>query len=609
MYKSIKKLYLEFSNEERKRLLLLALLVIITGLFQVLGIASIFPFIAVAADPGVIDQNEYLLTVKNYLHVSDNRDFIVLLGGIVFIALVLTNLFLAFSTWVTMRFTAEIKNNLALRLLKSYLNESYLFHLNRNSAELSKNILAEVTRVVNGGILSVINMISNGFTVLCILFFLILVDPVVSLIVGLTLGCSYGLIYLLIRSRLKLTGQVVIQLYSDRVRYIHEALGGIKELKIMGREKKYFDQFRCVSEELVDHDVFHSSAARLPRFLLETVSFGGIVAVAIYLVAVRGDEGVVLPMISLYAFAGYRLMPALQAIYQATATITHDIAAVDLFYDDIKSMGDGVENLFSDLSGDEVGGAGLPMKLYENLEVVDLCFNYPNTNKKAVKDLSLSIGANTSIGIIGTSGSGKSTLVDIILGLLRQQQGRVNVDGVPLTEKNLRAWQANIGYVPQVIFLADSNISANIAFGVADVLIDQCAVEKAAKMANIHAFITDELEQGYETIVGERGVRLSGGQRQRIGIARALYHDPSLLVLDEATSALDSGTEQAVMEAVNSLAHKKTIIMIAHRLSTVKDCDKLIWLENGEVKAEGKYDELISTSASFKDFVKYVKSE
>jgi len=598
MYTSLKKLYLEFSAQEKRRLLLLAILIIITGLLQVVGIASIFPFISAATNPSVVDENIYLSMAKVFLQISNNRDFIVVLGGFVLLSLVLTNLFLAFSTWVTMRFIVTTNNTFSFRLLQRYLSEDYLFHLERNSAELLKNITTEVHRVVNGGIISAINLVSKGFTALCILVFLILVDPFVALVVGSVLGVSYVLIYWSIRLKLSRIGIIVTQLFSDRMRYSNESLGGIKELKVLGREQYYLKKFRQNSEEVIKHQVFARSAIDLPKFLLETIAFGGIISVTMYLVAVGSGAQNILPMISLYALAGYRLMPALQGIFLSTATLKHDIAAVEIFYEDIK----GTEKLPFNLSDENLIKVN-PLALNKELRLSDINFHYPKVSKQAVKKLSLTIKANESVGIIGASGSGKSTLVDILLGLLQPQQGEMRVDGGVLSNTNLRAWQDNIGYVPQVIFLADSSVSANIAFGIADVEIDQAAVAKAAKMANLHDFIVGELEQGYQTIVGERGIRLSGGQRQRIGIARALYHNPSVLVLDEATSALDTPTEQAVMEAVYNLAHTKTIIMIAHRLSTVKKCDKLVWLEEGELKAEGAYDELFMSNIEFKKFV------
>jgi len=595
MYQSLKKLYLEFSLQEKRRLLLLSVIVVITALVQVLGIASIFPFISAASDPSIVDRNSYLLMVKTYLGIINNRDFIVVLGGFVLLTLIMTNMFLAFSSWVTMKFILTTIQTLTFRMLKRYLEANYLFHLKRNSAELLKNLTAEVGRVVNGGIMSAISVVSKGFTAVCILIFLILVDPVIALVVGATLGVSYLLVFWLIRLKLSRAGRISTRLASDKMRCINEALGGIKELKVLGREEYYLHRYRYLADKVIVNDVFVRAAVDLPKFLLETIAFGGILVMTIYLVAMKNDSQSVLPMISLYGLAGYRLMPALQGIFQGTATLKHDVAAIDLFYEDIKKTDDrSLRRVNEELGNVKV----LPFN--QNLVLNDICFHYPGNAKQAVSHLSLSIKANTSVGIVGTSGSGKSTLVDMVLGLLEPQQGTVSVDGQELTKTTVRAWQKNIGYVPQVIFLADSTVSENIAFGIPVQEIDQKAVERATKMANLHDFIVSDLEEGYQTIVGERGIRLSGGQRQRIGIARALYHDPSVLILDEATSALDSPTELSIIESVYKLAHRKTIIMIAHRISTIKECDMIIIMEKGRVVDKGNYNHLEETSSNFK---------
>lgn len=602
MYGSLQKLYLEFSTQEKRRLLFIACVVVLSALIQVVGIASIFPFISAASNPSVVETNEYLFAAKLYFGIDNNRHFIVLLGIFVLITLIMSNLFLAFTTLTTTQFVVRTNHSLAYRLLRQYLNATYLFHLDRNSAELLHIISNEVSRVVNGGIMSTINIVSKGFTALCILIFLILIDPIIALIVGLVLASSYALIYLSIQTRLKKIGVLIVKLFSERIRFINESLGGIKELKVSGREGFYLKRFKDVSDEMIGHQVFARAAIDLPKYLLETVAFGGILAITIYLVAVRNDIGNVVPLISVYGLAGYRLMPALQGIFHSAATLRHDIAAVDLFYEEIKAT----ENTESSLNeNDGVTTEFLPLE--KNFVIEAMSFYYPNSSKMAITDLSITIKANTSIGIIGTSGSGKSTLIDVILGLLQPQQGKLLVDGQILTTHNMRAWQNNIGYVPQVIFLADSTISENIAFGLPISEIDQLAVEKAASMADLHDFIVNELDDSYDTVVGEQGIRLSGGQRQRIGIARALYHNPAVLILDEATSALDTPTEQAVMKAVYELSHTKTIIMIAHRLSTIRNCDQIIRMENGVIKDEGAFDDLIVSSPSFKEFVSHVK--
>jgi ABC-type multidrug transport system fused ATPase/permease subunit len=305
-----------------------------------------------------------------------------------------------------------------------------------------------------------------------------------------------------------------------------------------------------------------------------------------------GTLGGVLPVLGLYAFAGIRLFPAFQQIYSSMTAMRFSRPILDKLVDDMQRNRANAET--------PARSAAVPLRLAERLELEGMRYAYPKSERGALNGLDLAIDARTTVGIVGGTGAGKTTTVDVILGLLAPQAGELRVDGVPVTEANRRGWQNAIGYVPQAIFLTDDSVAANIAFGLPADEIDHAAVERAAKIAELHAFVMDELPEGYATQVGERGVRLSGGQRQRIGIARALYHDPDVLILDEATSALDNLTEKAVMDAVHNLGHAKTIILIAHRLSTVRDCDMIFMLERGRVVAQGSYDELLESSQKFR---------
>jgi ABC-type multidrug transport system fused ATPase/permease subunit len=309
----------------------------------------------------------------------------------------------------------------------------------------------------------------------------------------------------------------------------------------------------------------------------------------LYLMAQSGSFASALPIIALYAFAGYRLMPALQQIYGALTQLRFAGPALDALHKDLMSL---------QPAGPNTQQPAMPLTQAITLNNIVYC--YPNAATPALKGISLTIPAKSTVGLVGATGSGKTTTVDLILGLLDAQEGALAIDGQPITDHNKRAWQRAIGYVPQQIYLADDTVAANIAFGIEPEQIDQTAVEKAAKIANLHEFVISDLPRGYATTVGERGVRLSGGQRQRIGIARAMYHNPQVLILDEATSALDNLTEQAVMEAVHNLGHEITIILIAHRLSTVKECDTIFLLEKGELKGRGRFEELAHTSEHFR---------
>jgi ABC-type multidrug transport system fused ATPase/permease subunit len=337
--------------------------------------------------------------------------------------------------------------------------------------------------------------------------------------------------------------------------------------------------------------------AQVPQFVLQGLAFGGILVILLVLLSAKsGDTNKVLPIMALYALAGMRLLPALQQIYLAITKLRYCGPVVDALHADLVDTGYAVP-----LAKQSVSEKGKPsIRLQETLSLDRVSYRYPQANGPALIDLTLTVCANTTVGLVGATGGGKTTIVDVILGLLEPQKGGLFVDGMPITAENVRAWQRNIGYVPQHIFLVDDTVTANIAFGVPREEIDMEAVERAARVAELHDFITEEMSHGYDTMVGERGIRLSGGQRQRIGIARALYHDPDILVFDEATSALDNITEKAVMDAVRNMAHRKTIILIAHRLGTVQACDTIFMLDRGRIKASGSYEELLATSSDFR---------
>jgi ABC-type multidrug transport system fused ATPase/permease subunit len=404
------------------------------------------------------------------------------------------------------------------------------------------------------------------------------------------LGLAYGAIYVLMSGYLKRLGQARVNANKERFTAVSEAFGAAKEVKVGGLEHVYVKRFAKSAEIYAKGQAAAKVIAQLPRFVLEAVAFGGMLLLTLYLMGKSEGFAAALPIISLYAFAGYRLMPALQQIYGAVTQLRFAGASLDALHKDLSSL------RTVDLEPRPI----IPLPLTQAIRLEQVSYRYPNATQLALQSIDLSIPARSTVGFVGTTGSGKTTLVDLILGLHEAQKGCLSVDGQPITSSNRREWQRSIGYVPQQIFLADDSIAANIAFGVNTEDIDQAATERAAKIASLHDFVVKDLPQGYATTVGERGVRLSGGQRQRIGIARALYHNPEVLILDEATSALDSFTEQAVMEAVNNLTHRITIILVAHRLSTVRQCDQIYLLERGEVKCGGSYEELMHQNPQFR---------
>jgi ABC-type multidrug transport system fused ATPase/permease subunit len=417
-------------------------------------------------------------------------------------------------------------------------------------------------------------------------------DPKLAFIVSFALAAFYGLIYKTTSGLLALGGSERLKANQERFTVVSEAFGAAKEVKVGGLEDFYVQRFAGPAQTFARHQASAIVISQLPRFLFEAIAFGGLLLVMLYFMGQSGSFSNVLPIIALYAFAGYRLMPALQQIFAAITQLRFAAPAVEALHKDLTSL--------QPAGPYPQQGA---MVLTQAITLSNIVYHYPNAATPALKGISLSIPAKSTAGIVGATGSGKTTTVDLILGLLEAQEGTLAIDGQIINEHNRRAWQRAIGYVPQQIYLADNTVAANIAFGVQEKDLDQAAVERAAKIANLHEFVTTDLPQGYATTVGERGVRLSGGQRQRIGIARALYHNPQVLILDEATSALDNFTEQVVMEAVNNLGHEITIILIAHRLSTVKDCDQIFLLEKGELKGRGRFEELMQANESFKKMV------
>jgi ATP-binding cassette, subfamily B, bacterial PglK len=591
--RTIKKLLELLTPLERKRAYLLLGLILTMALLDMVGVASIMPFMAVLAKPDLVMTNAFLNAAYNKLGFTDPKHFVFALGILVFVLLVLSLAFKALVTYAQLRFTLLREYSIGKRLLEAYLHQPYGWFLNRHSADLGKTILSEVSAVIHGGMMPMMTLLAQGAVAMALLMLLILIDPKLAFIVGLALTTAYTLAFTGTQHLLCRLGTERVAANQERFIVVSEAFGASKEVKVGGLETAYIQRFSDPARTYARHQATSQVISQLPRFALEAIAFGGMLLVMLYLMAKSDSFASALPLMTLYAFAGYRLMPALQQIYGAVTTLRFAGPALDALYADLMSL----RPAHPKPSQDAVA-------LKKAITLKQIQYRYPNAPYPALKNVSLTIAAKSTVGIVGATGSGKTTIVDVILGLLDPQEGMLEVDGQAITEQNRRAWQREIGYVPQQIYLADDTMAANIAFGLDAKDIDAEAVQRAAKIANLHDFVANELPQKYQTTVGERGVRLSGGQRQRIGIARALYHKPQLLILDEATSALDNLTEQAVMEAVHNLGHEITIIMIAHRLSTVKACDRIFFLENGVLEAQGTFEELTYVNERFAAMVK-----
>lgn len=589
----IKKLLALLTPIERKHFYLQLAIVLTMALLDTVGVASIMPFMAVLANPDIIQNNVMLNTLyqaaSKHFGIGATEQFLYFLGVLVFFLLLISLAFKALATYTQLHFTLMREYSIGRRLVEGYLHQPYSWFLSRHSADLGKTILSEVGAVIGGGLIPMMTLIAQSAVVIAILTLLILIDPTLAFIVGLTLVTAYALIFKIIQRLLDRLGVERLTANEARFKAVSEAFAASKEVKFGGLEQVYIERFSYPARAFAKHQATVQVIGQLPRYALEAIAFGGMLLMVLYLKAQSGSFTSALPVIALYAFAGYRLMPSMQQIYSAATQLRFAGPALDVLHADLTSLQCAQHNTSQE-----------DILLKHAIALNQIRFQYPQAQHPALKNLSLTIPAKSTVGLVGATGSGKTTAVDLILGLLEAQEGTLEVDGKAITAHNRRSWQRVIGYVPQQIYLTDGTVAANIAFGLDGKDIDQGALERAAKIANLHDFVVNELPQQYQTTVGERGVRLSGGQRQRIGIARALYHNPQVLILDEATSALDNLTEQAVMEAVHNLEHEITIVLIAHRLSTVKACDIVFLLEKGEVKGQGTFDELKRDSPQFK---------
>lgn len=586
--KTFKKLFDLLSPHERRRAGLLVIMILVMALLDVMAVASIMPFMAVLASPQLVETNVILKVAYDTLGFTDSQSFLFALGILMFVLLFGSLAFKALTTYVQTRFSMMRECSIGRRLMENYLHQPYSWLLNRHGADMGKTVLGEVRNVIENGMLPMMNLIAHSAVSFALLTLLLLIDPILALSTALVLGLVYGLIFKVFSEFLSRIGAERLKANRRRFEVVNDAFGARKEVKINGLERYYTQRFAEPAETFARHSSMERVIRLLPRYVLEAFVFGGMFIVLLYLIAQRGNISAALPVITTYAFAGYRIIPALQNIYAALSQMRFSDSTLNVLHNDLRNL----QSARPDNSQHK-------LPLNQAITLNNITYNYPNTPQPALNGIKLTIPANSTVGFVGTTGSGKTTVVDLIIGLLEAQQGTLEIDGKVINKQNCRAWQRSIGYVPQQIYLVDDTVAANIAFGVNAEDINHETIERVAKIAKLHEFVTCDLPKGYDSDIGEHGVRLSGGQRQRIGIARALYHNPQVLVLDEASSSLDKLTEQAVMESVHNLKHEITIILVAHRLSTIKDCDKIFLLEKGELTGQGCFDELTQTNRQF----------
>ena len=557
----------------------------------VTGIAAIAPFFAVLGEPQLIDHQRFLHWAYVHGDFSSKRSFVLALGSSFIGVVLIVNLINATGSLAMNRLAVWIGNELQTTLYAEYMRRPYRFHTVTNSATLFNNVVYETARTANGILQTVFLLITNVVTAFCIILSILLLNPAVCLAMLIGLGGGYVLIYLGARNRLLRSGQAQSRFSTEQARIVNESFGAIREIILLQVQDFFRGSFERASRA-VSLAAAHSQAiGQSPRHIMECVAVAGLVGLALVLGGREDGIGPWLGQLTFLAFAVYRLLPTLQQVYAALVRIRADRPGLALIAPDLR-----LARVRKAVAAPVSAWHDRPR---QEVRLADVSFRYTPERPWAVNGVSLSIPARATVAIVGANGSGKTTLVDLIAGLLEPASGRVEVDGVELSDANRAAWQSRIAYVPQSVFLLDASIAQNIALGVAPSDIDRHRLLAAARMVQLDSLIKT-LPGEFDHVVGERGIRLSGGQRQRIGIARALYRDTSVLILDEATNALDGLTEQELMATLDCLRGRYTIVLIAHRLSAVRACDVIFELESGELTGRGSCDELLERSAAFR---------
>lgn len=602
MFKTVKSLFNILNSSQRRRFYFLQVLVIVMSLTQIAGVASIIPFMTLISDLGQLQEDTIFAEVYKVSGFNSESKFIFWLGLSVLLMLFFASIVSMFTTWRISIFANKIGVEIADRLYIHYLKQDWLFHASGSSAQLTKQIATESLRVTQGILLPFAHLNANIVFVVLMSISIFIFDPIVAIIGFIIFALSYFSIFKLVGLTLLNNGRSISEMYEKRFRLMNEAFGGIKDVLLLGRDNNFVDRFHKTGIIFAYSQGINSALGHAPRYLMELIAYGSMISLILYLFSsYKADISIILPILSVYAIAGMKLLPAFQQIYNSLATIEGNTGAYESIHQDLIDSSKIKTTANQHLTNKKEKSFLIPEK---QISLENVSFNYPGKEELVLNQMNISIPVKKIIGIVGPSGSGKSTLIDVLLGLIKPQEGYLKIDGDTLNNQNLRSWQNSIGFVAQTIFLSEGTIAENVAFGLSENQINFNQINKALELANLDEFVKS-LKNGVHTKVGERGVKLSGGQRQRIGIARALYNEAEVLFFDEATSSLDGITEKMIMEAVHEFSGEKTIIMIAHRLKTVEKCDLIFFIDKGKVADQGTFSELIEKNEKFRNMANH----
>lgn len=592
MLSTIKKIFYILPEGDPLKVSVLFLLMMIAAVLEVLGIGMIPAFVSIVADPDSVLSFEPLQFLYLWLGITTAQDLLIW-GSIVLVGVfILKSIYIISFNFFEARFIFNRRYHVSHRLMSSYMQAPYIFHLQRNSAELLRNIAQEVNILINVVVQNLLLLTREVVMVISILIFLFWLEPMITLGVILFSGLGAGTFLLLTQKKVKRFGIEEQEHRKNMIKAINQGLGGIKDARVLNREADFIEKFRIEAFKSSRLLALNWFIMKIPKPMVETTAVVTMMLISALMVWQGRPMNTIIPILTLFAMATVRLMPAVQTISSMFTSLRYSLVAIEPLYEDLKILEEHRQHFISDRK------SGKQLKLKKEIEVRDVYYSYPGSDEQALKGVSFSVPLGKAVAFVGESGAGKTTVVDLLLGLLKPINGTVLVDGKNIHDR-LSAWQRNIGYIPQSIYLSDESLRNNIAYGLSEEEIDDSKVERAVKLAQLKKMV-EELPGGLNTVIGEYGTRLSGGQRQRVGIARALYHDPQVLVMDEATSALDNITEKEITRAIEALKGERTVIMIAHRLTTVQNCDQLYLMRDGKIIDTGTYNDLIYKNKEFR---------
>lgn len=576
-----KKLNYVINGKQKRQYVVVTIIAFIGSMWELLGVSAILPFVEAIMSPDELNSKWYTKLLYKFITPKSNMETITILGIFIIIVYILKNLYLMFSQYVQAWYSTGVQRDLSIKLANTYLHSSYLFHLGVNSSVLIRSVTQDVVGVF-AVFFYLFRVVAEVFTIGAISVYIVCVDPILAISLVGILGSCMLILFFGLKRLVKLFGRIGRDCDGKNLQYLTQAFNGIKEIMVMNRQEYFADNFNKTCSLSAKAAKRNNFLNVIPANVYEVVCVGGLIGIVVVRLNMTDDITGFVTKLAIIAFAAFRLFPSVSRLTTNLNAIMYNRPRLDSMYEMLKDIENDDTYRVKLIPEDQI----VPMTFDNELKIDNITWKYPQGQEPVLRQLAMSVKKGQSVALIGPSGAGKTTLADVILGLLKPQEGHVMLDGQDVYE-NLPGWSKIIGYVPQAVYLTDDTIRNNVAFGIYQDKIDEDRVWKALEEAQLAEFIR-ELPEGLDTMVGERGVRLSGGQRQRIAIARALYEDPQILVLDEATSALDTETETAVMEAIDSLHGSKTMIIVAHRLTTIRNCDAIFEINEGKAVLRDK---------------------